>query len=176
MEAPSQLSNSTSNTSHGSSPPASNLTADKSPGNLKKIFQNIGELFSHVTREDLVHIVWIEDFHYISMIQSKLKEKSAVMFIIFIHSLPKTPGLYLIRLTSMNRSVDEVTLIGPLTDGLVVSRHALGNLVRSTAISAHLACRILKGNYREPYSVRRAKIDEIFSRHKSSFTSEAFYA
>ncbi|KAI8809231.1 hypothetical protein BJ742DRAFT_677009, partial [Cladochytrium replicatum] len=150
IETQSQSPNEANNTSHGSSHPRTGLSSEESPENVTKVFQNIDELFSHITEQDLVYIVWIEDFHRVNLIQSKLRENSTVMFIIFIHPLPNTPGLYLIRLLSMNRSCDDFTLIGPLTDGLVVSRHALGNLVRTTAISAHLACRILKGNYRKP--------------------------
>lgn len=58
-------------------------------------------------------------------------------------------------------------IFGPLVDGIVVSRHALGAMVRNTAISAHQACRVVTDTYTRPYILRRQFIEEMAHRHRS---------
>ncbi|KAJ3331389.1 Ral GTPase-activating protein subunit alpha-1 [Blyttiomyces sp. JEL0837] len=55
---------------------------------------------------------------------------------------------------------------GPLLDGMVISRHVLGVLIRTTALNAHMYIRGTKGSYRKPQAARRIQIEEICSRHK----------
>jgi hypothetical protein len=57
-------------------------------------------------------------------------------------------------------------IFGPLVDGIVVSRHALGSMVRSTAISAHQACRVVTDTYTRPYVIRKEYIEEMAHRHR----------
>lgn len=50
---------------------------------------------------------------------------------------------------------------------MIVSRHALGSMVRNTAISAHQACRVVTDTYTRPYVVRKQFIEEMLHRHRS---------
>jgi hypothetical protein len=46
---------------------------------------------------------------------------------------------------------DNIPYFGPLIDGMIISRHVLGVLVRMTAVSAYWHARlVVKGNYRKP--------------------------
>jgi hypothetical protein len=47
-----------------------------------------------------------------------------------------------------------------------VSRHALGSMVRSTAISAHQACRVVTDTYTRPYVIRKEYLEEMAHRHR----------
>ena len=40
---------------------------------------------------------------------------------------------------------------GPLVDGMIISQHALGALIRNTSLSAHQACRVVTESYTRPY-------------------------
>jgi hypothetical protein len=54
-----------------------------------------------------------------------------------------------------------------LVDGIVVSRHALGSMIRNTAISAHQACRVVTDTYTRPYAIRKEYIEEMAHRHRA---------
>ncbi|KAI9207404.1 uncharacterized protein BJ171DRAFT_494756 [Polychytrium aggregatum] len=93
---------------------------------------------------------------------------------IVIHPLAKTPGLYEIRIVTVE-TWKENLYFGPLLDGMIVSQHALGTLVRSTAISAHLSFKLRKGGYRKPHLVRRNAIEELCTKHRMSGSLADFY-
>ncbi|KAJ3171866.1 Ral GTPase-activating protein subunit alpha-1 [Irineochytrium annulatum] len=110
-------------------------------------------LFTWLTSEDLISIVWVEDIsklrHLIKRI-SALLVPSVVIFLI-VHPFPLTPGLYRVRiLTAGGVAMDDPMALGPLTDGVVVSRHTLGLLVRLTAVRAHVHAKAQRGSYRKP--------------------------
>ncbi|CAG8500511.1 8579_t:CDS:10 [Ambispora gerdemannii] len=118
-------------------------------------------IFKRVSADDYVSIVWIEDICGIYSISQKIK-KSGLVYI-FVHPLQNATGLYWIRIimqstfqynnserkqgkgkniwTAITKLAENPMNIGPLVDGMIVSRHALGMLVRNTTISAHHACR-----------------------------------
>ncbi|KAI9093828.1 hypothetical protein DFS34DRAFT_665968 [Phlyctochytrium arcticum] len=131
--------------------------------------------FSHIANEDLVHIIWIEDLHKFNSIPGKLGRYAAQLSI-FVHPLPHTPGLYFIRILGNPQMMDDQMNIGPLVDGMIVSRHSLGLLVRTTAISAHKHCRTLKGTSRRPTMTRRSHIEDVCNKHKMSLSIGRFYA
>jgi hypothetical protein len=61
-------------------------------------------------------------------------------------------------------------IFGPLVDGMIVSRHALGAMVRNTAISAHQACRVVTDSFTRPYVIRKHFIEEMAHRHSSKMS------
>ncbi|KND00537.1 uncharacterized protein SPPG_09225 [Spizellomyces punctatus DAOM BR117] len=131
--------------------------------------------FTDVAHEDLIYIVWVEDMHRYTSIPRKLSRTAAQLFI-FVHPLPHTPGMYFIRVVSNSLSFEDLMNIGPLLDGMVISRHILGMLVRTTAISGHKYCRTIKGTFRRPPLIRRHHIEEVCNRHKTNMSIGRFYA
>ncbi|KAF9412097.1 hypothetical protein BGZ94_001145 [Podila epigama] len=81
-------------------------------------------------------------------------------------------GLFWIRILIHGSTVGSVRLaanplvIGPLSDGMLVSRHSLGHLVRNTAISADRACRQMADTFSEPSAVRARFIQEMLRMHQ----------
>jgi hypothetical protein len=109
--------------------------------------------------EDLVTVLWIEDLQDMLSLPSKLQTQSIIF--ICISPLPDedSVGLYRIRImvtstatmpmsspssqaTSAGQSSlgEAVFLFGPLLDGMIVQREAIGRLVQETVISACLFC------------------------------------
>ncbi|CAG8459818.1 2057_t:CDS:10 [Ambispora leptoticha] len=145
-------------------------------------------IFKRVSADDYVSIVWIEDIRGIYSISQKIK-KSGLVYI-FVHPLQNATGLYWIRIimpgtlhysnserkqgkgkniwTAITKLAENPMNIGPLVDGMIVSRHALGTLVRNTTISAHHACRECTEAFSRPYAVRRQFIDDIHRKYKTN--------
>ncbi|KAI8996097.1 hypothetical protein BC832DRAFT_567895 [Gaertneriomyces semiglobifer] len=133
--------------------------------------------FADIAKGDIVCIVWIEDVRRYTTVQQKLTKAGITsQLFIFIHPMQRTPGLYLIKLLPTTTSQDDLLAAGPLLDGMIVSRRALGILVRLTAISGHKHCRSIKGSYRRPSLLRRHHIEEICNRHKSTLSVARLYA
>ncbi|KAL0082446.1 hypothetical protein F4703DRAFT_1739402 [Phycomyces blakesleeanus] len=145
--------------------------------------ETIGQIHQRVSADDHVCIVWIEDLVNYDELSKKIKNSSLpsskIMVYMFIHPLKKSAdGLYRIRIhipsyTSLSGTMaasqrlnENALLFGPLVDGIVVSRHALGAMVRNTAISAHQACRVVTDTYTRPYVIRKQFIEEMGHRHR----------
>ncbi|CAG8567296.1 5681_t:CDS:10 [Gigaspora rosea] len=166
------------------------LNTDSSSNSLSNFFKNI-------FADDLVCIVWIEDVLLMHSAPSKIGQHAFVY--IFVHPLQNATGLYWIRIITsyscsigigsglnnekktgkgrVNWNADVLKLnenhlaFGPLVDGMIVSRHTIGSLVRNTAISAHDACRNLtETRIRQPYAIRRQFIDEMYNKYKTSLS------
>ncbi|KAI1316622.1 hypothetical protein EDD11_009657 [Mortierella claussenii] len=130
--------------------------------------------FRSVTMHDQVAIVWIEDRERMLNLLSLIDQ--SVMVFILIHPLEgdSAGGLFWIRILvqGAHTTVGSVRLaanplmMGPLADGMLVSRHSLGSLVRNTAISADRACRLMMDSYTEPSAVRARYIQEILQMHQ----------
>ena len=119
-----------------------------------------------------VQIVWIEDQMDFGQVTRELGGQSSVF--IFVTPLHTTPGQYLIRIVSRSKKTAD---FGPLADGMIVSRHRLGEMVRMTAISAHSAGETARGVRKDPYLERRKRIDAIYTECKRPETSLwRFYA
>lgn len=127
--------------------------------------------FIQIVSEDLVTIIWIEDFTQALSIPKKLSNyfqqqqnstkpspqqpsppsqqfaQNGYLYL-FVHPLPHVPSLLWIRLVMLNGTPDPM-LFGPLYDGMVISRHSL-MLVRNTVIAAHLHLRTQRPNFRKP--------------------------
>ncbi|KAI8979050.1 hypothetical protein BDF20DRAFT_905907 [Mycotypha africana] len=150
--------------------------------NKRKENLTLPDQFSQISSEDHVCIVWIEDMMHYKRLAKVIKNCTAKMMVyLFIHPLKKSAHrLYWIRIwipsfTDANhanqlasqRLNENALVFGPLVDGIVVSRHALGSMVRSTAISAHQACRVVTDTYTRPYVIRKEYIEEVALRHRS---------
>ncbi|KAF9914581.1 hypothetical protein BX616_007996 [Lobosporangium transversale] len=130
--------------------------------------------FRSVTLHDQVAIVWVEQRERMLNLLPLIDQN--VMVFILIHPLEgdSAGGLFWIRIVVQGahttagsvRLATNQLMIGPLADGMLVSRHALGSLVRNTAISADKACRLVTDSYTEPSAVRARYIQEILQMHQ----------
>ncbi|KAI9322315.1 hypothetical protein BX666DRAFT_2022811 [Dichotomocladium elegans] len=144
---------------------------------------SISEIHRIVSSDDHVCIVWIEDLDNYTALAKEIKQSGSAselsMVYIFVHPLKNSAsGLYWIRihiplisnnaisLASCERLYENALVFGPLVDGMIVSRHVLGTMVRNTAISAHQACRVVMDTYRRPYLARKQFIEGMADRHR----------
>eukprot|EP01095_Lingulamoeba_sp_RSL-Kostka_P018275 TRINITY_DN9967_c1_g1_i3.p1 TRINITY_DN9967_c1_g1~~TRINITY_DN9967_c1_g1_i3.p1 ORF type:complete len:1160 (+),score=392.41 TRINITY_DN9967_c1_g1_i3:355-3834(+) len=116
-----------------------------------------------------VVIVWVEDLLTFSpqMIWHKAKSNCVI---ICINPLPH--GLYSIRIFSKSES----TSVGPLFDGVVVSKYSLGLLVRSTSIAIHTKERVIQEGEIGMLEIRENVLDDIFRKYKIECNLEKFYS
>ncbi|KAG0179411.1 phosphatidylinositol-3,5-bisphosphate 5-phosphatase [Apophysomyces sp. BC1021] len=143
----------------------------------------IHQVHQQVTVDDHVCIVWIEDLSNFKTLAKQIKSSSSptskTMVYLFINPLKNSAnGLYWIRILipafgtdptaiiASQRLNENALIFGPLVDGMVVSRHALGTMVRNTSISAHHACRVVTDTYTRPYVIRKQFIEEMANRHQ----------
>ncbi|CDH52395.1 hypothetical protein RO3G_08781 [Lichtheimia corymbifera JMRC:FSU:9682] len=154
---------------------------------------NITKIHRMVSADDHVCVIWIEDLDNYTALAKRIKASNSSnaksMVYIFINPLRNSANsLYWIRVhiplignnatsvVSSQRLNDNALIFGPLADGMIVSRHALGSMVRNTAISAHQACRVVTDTYTRPYVVRKQFIEEMLHRHRSKMQLSEFYA
>ncbi|XP_063064371.1 ral GTPase-activating protein subunit beta-like [Engraulis encrasicolus] len=90
--------------------------------------------------------------------------------VVFIH--PLKTGLFRIKL---HRSAPKLNMVLPLVDGMVVSRRALGALVRQTVVNVCRRRRLESDSYSPPHVRRKQKIAEIAQRYRSQQLEPAFY-
>ncbi|ORE10052.1 hypothetical protein BCV72DRAFT_247745 [Rhizopus microsporus var. microsporus] len=138
---------------------------------------NVNSLHQQATVDDHTCIIWIEDLADYQTLAERIKQNAAtnskLMVYIFINPLKHTSDtLYWIRIYvpskgASQRLYENMMILGPLVDGIVVSRHALGSMVRRTAISAHQACRVVMDTFTRPYIVRKEYIKEMMHRHRT---------
>uniref|UniRef100_A0A674NWH6 Ral GTPase-activating protein subunit beta n=1 Tax=Takifugu rubripes TaxID=31033 RepID=A0A674NWH6_TAKRU len=100
--------------------------------------------------------------------RSGLLEKDVPL--IFIH--PLKTGLFRIRL---HGAVGKFGMVIPLVDGMVVSRRALGFLVRQTVINMCRRKRLESDLYNPPHVRRKQKITEIVQRYRNKQLEPEFY-
>lgn len=130
--------------------------------------------FRTVTSFDHVAILWIEERERMLNLLPLIDQ--SVFVYILIHPLggDTAGGLFWIRIMMQNphniggfaRLMSNPLMIGPLADGMLVSRHALGSLIRNTAISADKACRQAMDSYMEPSASRARHIQELLHTHQ----------
>ncbi|POG70412.1 hypothetical protein GLOIN_2v1775884 [Rhizophagus irregularis DAOM 181602=DAOM 197198] len=157
--------------------------------------ESLSSIIKNITVDDLVCIAWIEDIASMSNVPQKIGQ--TVFVYIFVHPLQNT-GLYWIRIVipivtyqgtisglgdkkggkgRVSWSADTAKLaenhlsFGPLVDGMIVSRHTLGLLVRNTTISAHEVFKNLtETHHNRSYAMRRQFIEEMYHRYKSNLS------
>ncbi|KAE8751950.1 hypothetical protein FOCC_FOCC001427 [Frankliniella occidentalis] len=86
-------------------------------------------------------------------------------FVIFLHALPS--GLLRVKLQGPQ---GRMSLATPLVDGMVVSRRALGPLVRQTALNMCRRRRLDNDSYQPPHVRRRLKVQELVSKYRTHMT------
>ncbi|XP_031724676.1 ral GTPase-activating protein subunit beta isoform X1 [Anarrhichthys ocellatus] len=150
-----------------------------------------GKSFPPLGPETKVFVVWVERFDDIenfplsdllaetstgleasmsnsTSCRSGLLEKDVPL--IFIH--PLKTGLFRIRL---HGAMGKFGMVIPLVDGMVVSRRALGFLVRQTVINVCRRKRLESDLYNPPHVRRKQKITEIVQRYRNKQLEPEFY-
>uniref|UniRef100_A0A3Q3FK96 Ral GTPase-activating protein subunit beta n=1 Tax=Labrus bergylta TaxID=56723 RepID=A0A3Q3FK96_9LABR len=150
-----------------------------------------GKSFPPLGPETKVFVVWVERFDDIenfpltdllaetstgleasmsnsTSCRSGLLEKDVPL--IFIH--PLKTGLFRVRL---HGAVGKFGMVIPLVDGMVVSRRALGFLVRQTVINVCRRKRLESDLYNPPHVRRKQKITEIVQRYRNKQLEPEFY-
>uniref|UniRef100_A0A3Q2ZWK8 Ral GTPase-activating protein subunit beta n=1 Tax=Kryptolebias marmoratus TaxID=37003 RepID=A0A3Q2ZWK8_KRYMA len=150
-----------------------------------------GKSYTQLGPETKVFVVWVERFDDIenfpltdllaetstgleaslsnsTSCRSGLLEKDVPL--IFIH--PLKTGLFRIRL---HGAVGKFGMVIPLVDGMVVSRRALGFLVRETVINVCRRKRLESDLYNPPHVRRKHKITEIVQRYRNKQLEPEFY-
>ncbi|XP_042084081.1 ral GTPase-activating protein subunit beta isoform X5 [Haplochromis burtoni] len=150
-----------------------------------------GKSFPQLGPETKAFVVWVERFDDIenfpltdllaetstgleasmsnsTSCRSGLLEKDVPL--IFIH--PLKTGLFRIRL---HGAVGKFGMVIPLVDGMVVSRRALGFLVRQTVINVCRRKRLESDLYNPPHVRRKQKITEIVQRYRNKQLEPEFY-
>ncbi|KAG0208841.1 hypothetical protein BGX28_000316 [Mortierella sp. GBA30] len=155
---------------------ASAMTTVSIPSDVLPPMQDhrLVDQFRSVAMHDQVAVVWIEERERMLNLLPMIDQ--SVMVYILIHPLEgdSAGGLFWIRILIQNthttagsvRLAANPLMIGPLADGMLVSRHSLGSLVRNTAISADRACRLMTDSFTEPTVVRARYIQEILQTHQ----------
>ncbi|XP_069035767.1 ral GTPase-activating protein subunit beta isoform X6 [Lepisosteus oculatus] len=90
--------------------------------------------------------------------------------VIFIH--PLKTGLFRIKL---HGAVGKFSMVIPLVDGMVISRRALGFLVRQTVINVCRRKRLESDSYNPPHVRRKQKIAEIVNKYRNKQLEPEFY-
>ncbi|XP_030213857.1 ral GTPase-activating protein subunit beta isoform X4 [Gadus morhua] len=150
-----------------------------------------GKSFPLLGPETKVFVVWVERFDDIenfplsdllaetstgleanvsssTSCRSGLLEKDVPL--IFIH--PLKTGLFRMRL---HGAVGKFSMVIPLVDGMVVSRRALGFLVRQTVINVCRRKRLESDLYNPPHVRRKQKITEMVQRYRNKQLEPEFY-
>ena len=79
-------------------------------------------------------------------------------------------------LVTYKLSRDRMNLATPLVDGMVVSRRAVGPLVRQTALNMCRRKRLEVDTYQPPHVRRKHKIQEMVQKYRSQTSEAEFYA
>uniref|UniRef100_A0A8C5TZB7 Ral GTPase-activating protein subunit beta n=1 Tax=Malurus cyaneus samueli TaxID=2593467 RepID=A0A8C5TZB7_9PASS len=101
-------------------------------------------------------------------LRSSIPEKEIP--VIFIH--PLNTGLFRIKLQG---ATGKFNMVIPLVDGMIVSRRALGFLVRQTVINICRRKRLESDSYNPPHVRRKQKIADIVNKYRNRQLEPEFY-
>ncbi|XP_030068303.1 ral GTPase-activating protein subunit beta isoform X3 [Microcaecilia unicolor] len=90
--------------------------------------------------------------------------------VIFIH--PLRTGLFRVKVQG---AAGKFNMVIPLVDGMVVSRRALGFLVRQTVINICRRKRLESDSYNPPHVRRKQKITDIINKYRNKQLEPEFY-
>jgi len=123
--------------------------------------------------EQKVVLVWLESIEDSESfpLGDLVSGVNNVCLIIFIH--PLASGLLRVKLSG---HIGKMNYATPLVDGMVVSRRAVGPLVRQTALNMCKRKRLEADVYQPPYVRRKQKIQEMVQKYRSHMTEAEFYA
>ena len=113
-----------------------------------------------------VLVIWLEDF---SAFQSQQIWKHVRYNIVIIVIVPLDYGLYNVRIFSKN----DLNGIGPLTDGCVLSKQILGQVIKDTAV---IAWQTENKDKPSPQQTRAECIERIYTSFKRVECLEKFYS
>ncbi|CAH0560851.1 unnamed protein product [Brassicogethes aeneus] len=125
-----------------------------------------------------IMVVWLESFedhltlpvddllNYMNTgLEKGAPPKPSEVLVIYLHLL--STGLLRVKLQGPSARVG---LASPLVDGMIVSRRALGPLVRYTALNMARRRRLDSDSYQPPHVRRRLKVQEIVQKYKREMT------
>jgi hypothetical protein len=125
-----------------------------------------------------IMVVWLESFEdhlnlpiddLLNCMHTGLERgalsKSGEVLVIYLHLMAS--GLLRVHLQGPS---GRVGLASPLIDGMVLSRRALGPLVRHTALNMARRRRLDSDSYQPPHIRRRLKIQEMVQKYKREMT------
>ena len=92
-------------------------------------------------------------------------------FTIFIHELK----CGLLRINVKGNGT-RMIISSPLVDGMIVSRRALGPLVRQTSLNVANRKRLEQENYQPAHVRRKIKIQELAHKYRCPLSTADFYA
>lgn len=98
-------------------------------------------------------------------LEKGMTTKTTDVLVIYLHLL--STGLLRVHLQG---PVGRVGLASPLVDGMVVSRRALGPLVRHTALNMARRRRLDSDSYQPPHVRRRLKVQEMVQKYRRDMT------
>jgi len=114
-----------------------------------------------------VGVVWLESIED----SCTLPDLGNYCLTIFVH--PLSTGLLRIKLSGVQ---GKMSLATPLVDGMVVSRRAVGPLVRQTALNMCRRRRLEQDSYQPPHVRRKLKIQDLVQKYRSHMTEAEFFA
>jgi len=94
-----------------------------------------------------------------------------ICLVIFVH--PLASGLHRIKLAGQIGKMHYAT---PLVDGMVISRRAIGSMLRQTALNMCRRKRLEADTYQPPHVRRKHKIQEMVQKYRSQMSEPEFYA
>ncbi|CAO3698457.1 unnamed protein product [Rhizopus stolonifer] len=146
---------------------------------------DISNIHQQLTVDDRTCIIWIEDVADYTLLAELIKQNTApgakLMAYLFISPLKHTSdSFYWIRIWVPSQGAtqhlfENMMILGPLVDGIVVSRHALGSMIRKTVISTHQASRVMTDTFTRPYVVRKEYIEDMSNRYRTTLPLSEFY-
>jgi len=124
-------------------------------------------------QEQKVVLIWLESLEDADLVPlaSLVPGINTVCLVIFLQ--PLASGLIRVKLAG---HVGKMNLATPLVDGMVVSRRALGPLVRQTALNMCRRKRLEADTYQPPHVRRKHRIQELVQKYRSHMTEAEFYA
>jgi len=124
-------------------------------------------------QEQRVVLIWVESLEDADLVPlaSLVPGINTVCLVIFLQ--PLASGLVRVKLAG---HVGKMNLATPLVDGMVVSRRALGPLVRQTALNMCRRKRLEADTYQPPHVRRKHRIQELVQKYRSHMTEAEFYA
>uniref|UniRef100_A0A8C4WQ32 Ral GTPase activating protein non-catalytic subunit beta n=1 Tax=Eptatretus burgeri TaxID=7764 RepID=A0A8C4WQ32_EPTBU len=142
----------------------------------------VGKALPSLGPETKVLVVWVESYddigptfifsvivHSITHPRSSCSERDVP--VVFVQ--PLATGLFRVRLAG---PAARLAMATPLVDGMVVTRRALGLLVRQTAVNACRRRRLESDLHSPPHVRRKLKITDLINKHRSHLLEPDFFA
>ncbi|RKP12217.1 hypothetical protein BJ684DRAFT_21229 [Piptocephalis cylindrospora] len=142
--------------------------------------------FTRITSRDRVCVLWVEEDAF-SVPQLLQHMPSNFIICIILQPLRRTPDLFVVRIGISNAGVqgrnhltaalvEDRMSIGPLVDGMVISKHILGSVTRNTIISAHKTfLEVSQDEIVNPLILRRNAIQRLSLMYQDQRSLETLY-